>query len=119
MEGSVLQTTVSIDRLVGIQAIFREVNERIRELADRFDLKSGAAFICECSNENCVESIALDFDEYKAVRSSPTRFVVAPGHETLELENVIETNDRYSLVQRIREVELVTESYHRRTERRV
>jgi hypothetical protein len=103
--------TLSIDRLVRNQVIFREVNERIRELAEHFDLESGAAFICECSDESCVASIALDFDEYKAIRSSPTLFLVAPGHETLQVENVVETNDRYALVEKVRKVQLVTESY--------
>ena len=109
--------TVSIDRLVRHQVIFREVNERIRELAEHFDLKSGAAFICECSNERCVESIPLDFGEYKAIRSSPTLFLITPGHETVEVENVVETNDRYALVEKIRKVELVTESYQPIAER--
>lgn len=109
--------SVSIDRLVRNQVIFREVNERIRELAEQFDLKSGAAFICECSNEHCVESIALDFDEYKAIRSSPTLFLIAPGHETLRVENVVEANDRYALVEKIRKVELVTESHQPIAER--
>ena len=112
-------SAVPIDLLVGNQVIFREVNQRIRELADRFDLKSGAAFICECSSERCVESIALDFDEYKAIRSSPTLFVVVPGHEKLQVENVVETNDRYAVVEMTRKVELVTESYQPITELQV
>lgn len=99
--------TVSIDRLVRNQVIFREVNERIRELAGHFESKSEVAFICECSNEACVELIALDLDEYGAIRSSPTWFVVVPGHETLKVEKVVEKNDRYALVEKIRKVELV------------
>jgi hypothetical protein len=108
--------TVSIDRLVRNQAIFREVNERIHELAEQFDLES-AIFICECSTKDCGEFIALELDEYKAIRSSPTLFVVAPGHETLKVENVVETNDRYAVVEMIRKLELVTESYQPITER--
>jgi hypothetical protein len=107
---------VSIDHLVRNQVIFREVNERIRVLAGQFDLES-AVFVCECSTEDCGEFIALDFDEYKAIRSSATLFLIAPGHETLQVENVVETNDRYALVEKIRKVELVTESYQPMTER--
>ena len=92
--------TVSIDRRVRNQLILGEVNERIHELAERFDLES-AIFICECSTEDCGEFIALELDEYKAIRSSPPLFVVAPGHETVKAENVVETNDRYALVETI------------------
>ena len=102
--------TVSIDRMVRDQLIVGEVNERIHELAEQCDLKS-AIFICECRTEDCGECMALELDEYKAIRSSPTRFVVAPGHETLKAENVVETNDRYAVVEMIRRLELVTESY--------
>ena len=109
--------SVSIDRLVRNQVIFREVNERIREVAEHFDSKSGVAFICECSRRDCAESIGLELDEYRAIRSSPTVFVVASGHETLEVENVVEKNDRYVLVEKIRKVELVTESHQPITER--
>ena len=109
--------SVSIDRLVRNQLIFREVNERIREVAEHFESASGVAFICECSNQHCTESIELDLGEYKAIRSSPTLFLIALGHETLKVENVVDTNDRFALVEKIRMVELVTESHQPITER--
>lgn len=108
--------SVSIEQLVRNQEIFREVNERIRELADRFDLKE-VAFICECSREDCAQFIALELDEYSAIRSSPTLFMVVPGHETLEVENVVQTKECYALVQVIRRDELVTGSHQPVTER--
>lgn len=109
--------SVCIHRLVRNQLLYHEVNERIRELAEHSDSKSGATFICECSREDCVESMELELDEYKAIRASPTLFVIAPGHETLKVENVVETNDRYALVETIRKLELVTESHQPMTER--
>jgi hypothetical protein len=106
------QMSVSIDRLVRNQLIFREVNERIREVAEHFNFeRSGVDFICECSVDGCSESIELDVDEYRAIRSSPTLFVIVPGHETLTVEVVIETNDRYMLVEKVRKLDLVTESH--------
>jgi hypothetical protein len=76
--------TVSIDRLVRTQLIFREVNERIREVAEHFDSQlRGIDFVCERSREDCGENIDLELDEYKAIRSSPNLFVIVPGHETL------------------------------------
>ena len=100
------------------QLLYHEVNERIRELAEHADWKAEFSFVCECSRADCVESIELALDEYKAIRSSPTLFVVAPGHETGKVENVLETNERYALVQNGRKLELVTESYQPITELR-
>ena len=92
--------------------IFREVNERIREVAEHFDSEVSAVdFICECSRQDCADSLSLELDEYRAIRSSRTLFVIAPGHETLKVEVVVETNDRYVLVEKIREVRLVAESH--------
>ena len=103
--------TVFTERLVRNQLIFREVNERIREVAEHFDsLEPGVDFICECTRDRCLESITLELDEYKAVRSSPKRFVIVPGHETSTVEVVIESNERYTLVEKVRNVELVTAS---------
>lgn len=103
--------TVSLDRLVRNQLIFHEVNERIRELTERFGTRSRASFVCECSNQDCVELIELELDEYKAIRTSPTLFVVASGHKAPQAENVAETNERLALVETIGKLELVTESY--------
>lgn len=109
--------TVTIHRLVRNQLLYHEVNERIREIAERVDSETEFAFICECSREDCLESIELDLDEYKAIRSSPALFLIAPGHE-LKVENVVETNDRYALVGPTRKLELVTDSYQPLTELR-
>ncbi len=38
--------------------------------------------------------------EYDAVRESSTTFVVAPGHELLDFERVVETTDRFYVVEK-------------------
>jgi hypothetical protein len=60
--------TVSLGRLVR-NPLYCEVNERICEIAEHFDSRSEFTFICECSREDCLESLELDLDEYKAIRS--------------------------------------------------
>jgi hypothetical protein len=89
----------------GIQAVkaarnhslFRTVNERIRLVADT----SGTTteFLCECASVVCKETIHLSVAEYERIRSSPTRFTIAVGHDLPEFENVIEVCDRYEVVQ--------------------
>src|SRR5712691_6121523 len=64
------------------EAIFREVNERIEELAETFDLKAEPLdLVCECGNADCVKRITMTIAEYEAVRSESRQFAVFPGHE--------------------------------------
>ena len=65
------------------EALFREVNERIREVSGQALALDGEAplhFVCECSDEGCNEPVELTVPEYEAVRAEPTHFLVAPGH---------------------------------------
>jgi hypothetical protein len=106
--------SVSIDRLVRNQLIFREVNERICEVAERYWGQGWGVlldFMCECSRQDCTQTIELELDEYKAIRSFPPLFVIVPGHETLSVETVFDVTERYALVERIRRLELATESH--------
>jgi hypothetical protein len=103
--------SVSLDRLVRNQLVFREVNDRIRELMDQFGIVDPADFVCECSNETCAETVMLDRDEYRAIRASPSLFVIVPGHETTAVEQVIDTNERFMLVEKVKHVDKVIESH--------
>ncbi|MES1247497.1 MAG: hypothetical protein ABUS54_07485 [Actinomycetota bacterium] len=84
--------------------MFRAINERIRELAARFDQSAAdaLAFVCECADETCVERVELTMQQYDDVRAIPARFVVVPGHEATPLvERVIYRNDDFVIVRKI------------------
>jgi len=82
------------------QALFREVNERIEELAETFDLKDELIVLCECGSGQCTERIALHEDEYEKLRRIPTHFVVRPGHEIPDVERVVERHDGFVVVEK-------------------
>jgi hypothetical protein len=105
--------SVSLERLVRNQIIFREVNDRIRDVVESVgQLQSDRVdFICECSNRDCIATIELELSEYKTIRSSPRLFVVRPGHEIAAVEDVIETNDRFTLVEKTRAVQSVEDAH--------
>ncbi len=68
------------------EVMFREINERIRELAERFEAgPDPVPFICECSDETCVANVSLTLAQYDELRALPARFVVVPGHEATPL----------------------------------
>ena len=52
------------ERLARNEVLFRAINQRIRELAHRFDAGGDpVTFICECADETCVEKVALTLRE--------------------------------------------------------
>ncbi|MBD0330873.1 MAG: hypothetical protein ICV64_12315 [Thermoleophilia bacterium] len=93
------------ERIGKNEALFREVNQRIRELNEAFET-SGAGeltdFVCECSLEGCREYVRLTLAEYEEVRTSAARFLVAPGHQwTPESEREVGRHERYWVVEKL------------------
>jgi hypothetical protein len=85
------------------QALWREVNERLKDLNEKFEhVARDSEFLCECANRACMEHIVMTVDEYERVRRVPTRFVVLPGegHVFLDIERVVEEQDGYLVVEK-------------------
>jgi hypothetical protein len=80
------------------QALWREVNERIRAVAET---SARREFLCECADLDCTQTLNLTVAEYERIRSSGVRFPIASGHDFPEVENVVEENDGYVVVQKI------------------
>jgi hypothetical protein len=86
------------ERVARNEALFREVNERVLELAVRTDRSIG--FVCECGDEACVEHVEVPLAVYEQVRANARRFVVLPGHVTVEIEHVVMRTDGYAIVEK-------------------
>lgn len=83
------------------EAVFREVNERIEDLAETFDLKTQSLdFLCECGDAACVERISMTRAEYEEVRSEAQQFAVHPGHEYQDIESVVSRLKGYDIVRK-------------------
>lgn len=87
------------------EALFREVNERIAELgqsAQAWSPGGSVEFMCECGVEGgCGERVRMPLSAYEKVREQDDRFVVRPGHETLELERAVDWTDDYVIVDKL------------------
>ena len=81
------------------EALFREVNERIRDAAETFEAE-GLEALCECSDPECVETLHITMTEYSAVRESGNRFAMIAGHEDPDVERVLERNERFIVVEK-------------------
>jgi hypothetical protein len=84
------------------EAVFREVNERIREVGapmqatdEQLDL------VCECGLVDCAERIRMSVAEYERLRAEAHRFAVVPGHEFPDIERVIERAEGYDVVEKV------------------
>jgi hypothetical protein len=88
-------------RLAMNEALFRDVNERIREISDSFGQRDETYdFLCECSDPECRERVVLTRAEYEHVRSESTRFVVAKGHAMPEIESVVQQAQDHVIVEK-------------------
>jgi hypothetical protein len=87
------------------EAVLREVNERIADLGDQAEAWSPGGvveFMCECGVEDgCGERVRVPLHVYETVRAQDDRFVVLPGHETLELERAVDWTDEYVIVDKV------------------
>jgi hypothetical protein len=88
------------ERAARNEALFREVNERVEEIHDHYGSGSTAEFVCECADDECLERLTVPVARYERVRSSPVLFCVAPGHERVEVEHVIEQGDGFLIVKK-------------------
>ena len=89
-------------RLVKNESVFRDVNERIAESAQAQALRDqrDLGFLCECSNVDCTLRLQLSIGEYEEARLDPAQFVVAPGHELPEIEEVVFVGQDFQIVRK-------------------
>lgn len=90
-------------RLAQNQALFREINSHVVELNENFEgFGHGSAFVCECANTECAETVELSRAEYERIRTNSRWFFVAASEEHVfsEVEEVIERNGRYYVVEK-------------------
>ncbi len=82
------------------EAVFRQINEAIERGQWPGDEADQVSFRCECARLGCTQIIEMTVGDYERVRASPRRFVVAGGHEQLELETVVDREGGYVVVEK-------------------
>ncbi|HST14360.1 MAG TPA: hypothetical protein VLJ44_05860 [Gaiellaceae bacterium] len=84
------------------EAVFRNVNERIEALQHSFAVaeREPLQMVCECDRLDCMERVPVSVDAYELIRSNPDHFIVSPGHEDLQVEDVISVASGYTIVRK-------------------
>ena len=87
------------EKIARNEALFREVNERIAETAERFDTDE-ARFVCECADPSCTERVDVTLTDYEGVREDGARFLLLPGHEDKRVESIVEIDGDHAVVEK-------------------
>ena len=61
---------------------------------------SGNHFVCECSKEECVDTVDIDVTAYGYVRQHPRRFVLRKGHDNPAIEMIVERYPAFDIVEK-------------------
>ena len=78
------------------EAVFRSVNEMVRPVEPTW-----MRILCECGDGTCRDQIVVAQDAYSRVREQATRFLIRPGHESVETETVVSKHLEYWTVEKL------------------
>jgi hypothetical protein len=91
-------------RRIGLnEALFRQVNERIRDVSEKLgpvEEEAGYQILCECGDTDCTAQLAIAPDQYEQVRSDPALFIVARGHIAPDVEGLTADRGAYQIVRK-------------------
>ena len=90
------------ERRLGLnEALFREVNERVRGLNEAFgEVTNRMELVCECADPGCAERITMTVQQYEELRAEPEQFVIAPAHVAPDIEHVVATGEGWEIVRK-------------------
>ncbi len=88
-------------RIVENEILFRDVNERLKNVSEGFgDVLPEFDIICECGDAACTQRISMTLGEYEQLRADGKHFAVRHGHESLDIETIVEDRGGYLVVQK-------------------
>jgi hypothetical protein len=104
------------ERIATNEAMFRFANERMSGWEELHVNENVELYFCECADQDCRQKLSLRKQEYEAVRSNSRHFVIAVGHETPDVETVIETHEGWAVIEKDPEVTETVEKLDPRRE---
>ncbi|MFL5982408.1 MAG: ANTAR domain-containing protein [Gaiellaceae bacterium] len=84
------------ERVLQTEEFFRNVNEVIA----RKQGSNGSPFLCECANPYCNVTFDMSADDLTTLHSGIGYFVVTPGHEIPDLEEVVQRVDGHAIMKK-------------------
>lgn len=97
----------SKERRVLNEQLFLDMNKRIKEstkkLLDQANTPTEGIMLrmaCECSDASCLRKIMLDIDTFDKIHQVEGQFVITPGHEQRDIEEVVAEYPEYIVVKK-------------------
>jgi hypothetical protein len=100
------------------ESAFRALNESLEA-----SVHSGrpdddfAGFVCECGDPECDTTVRVTLPSYESVRRDSMLFLIAPGHQAADVEDVVDDGDGYLVVRKHEDTRAIVESTDRRHDR--
>ena len=85
---------------IEIEKTFRSANKSIVDVAAELDVGGRVPFLCECSDTSCRDVIRMPWAEFAALHRHGELYVVVPGHELLEVEQLVAESKTYNVVEK-------------------
>jgi hypothetical protein len=88
-------------RAVRNELLFRAVNEQIVGMTEQFRAQlPDVDLVCECASASCTATIRIGMVEFSRVERAENAFLVRPGHEDDEIEDVVDRNGQFVVVRK-------------------
>jgi anti-sigma B factor antagonist len=89
-------------RIIKNEQAFRDYNNRRLEVEDvsPADDSELIPFVCECGDQDCIESLAVTAAEFVQAHAAPNLFLVKPGHVYRDVEHVIVEQPTFAIVEK-------------------
>ena len=98
------------ERIAHNEASFRELNQSLESNVHRRQTQPDyAGFVCECGDGDCDTTLRVPLDSYVGVREDDRLFIVVPGHEIPDSEDVVDAGDGYNVVRKHEDVAEIVE----------
>jgi hypothetical protein len=108
-----------IERIAHNESAFRALNESLEASLHRGRPDGDrAGFICECGDPDCDLTIRVDLLTYESVRQDSQLFVLVPGHEAPDVEDVVTDGGGYVVVRKHADAAKIVDRTDPRRERR-
>lgn len=89
-----------LERIADAEGTGRLANEQLVATGGQGWGSAEAAFRCECGNDICHEPLVVPREVYERVRGDSMLFIVRPGHEVPDAEDIVETGDGFQIVRK-------------------
>jgi anti-anti-sigma factor len=89
-------------RIIKNEQAFRDYNNRRLQVEEipPTDEEELIPFVCECGDEDCIESLAVTAAEFVQAHAAPNLFLVKPGHVYPDVEHIVIERPTYAIVEK-------------------